>query len=136
MSIGNLWRKAWGMESLETTTAGLSLSSKKESSGLVQRILGNRSARISLAITVVLAILCLSADIIAPFTDHEEDVQRRNAAPLIQASDSYRIHWLGTDSLGRDIFTRLLYGTRVSLVIGISADALIVFICVPIGVLT
>src|SRR5579859_7235285 len=57
------------------------------------------------------------ADQIAPFTDHYES-EAINANPGSIDAGLNRIHWMGTDDLGRDIFTRLLYATRISLIVG------------------
>jgi ABC-type dipeptide/oligopeptide/nickel transport system permease subunit len=45
-------------------------------------------------------------------------------------------HWLGTDQLGRDVLTRILYGTRISLLIGVAAVAFGMLIGVPLGVVS
>jgi len=65
-----------------------------------------------LAITVLLAlvIIAIGAPWIAPYRPTAQDVDNMLAAP----SPS---HLLGTDDLGRDIFSRLIYGARVSLII-------------------
>jgi len=44
-------------------------------------------------------------------------------------------HWLGTDDLGRDVLSRLIYGSRVSLAIGILSQIVLVVVGVPIGAL-
>jgi ABC-type dipeptide/oligopeptide/nickel transport system permease subunit len=75
------------------------------------------------------------ADQIAPFTDHYES-DMINANPGSVDSQFNQIHWMGTDDLGRDIFTRLLYATRISLLVGLSADALIIFIGLIVGVIS
>lgn len=57
------------------------------------------------------------APVIAPYDPGVNDLRSRLAPPAFQADGSTR-HWLGTDQLGRDLLSRLLYGARVSLVIG------------------
>jgi dipeptide transport system permease protein len=79
-----------------------------------RRLLENRGAIGGLAIMVVLVILAALAPLVAP---HGPAEQFRDAllAPPFQTTR----YPLGTDSLGRDIFSRLIYGARLSLVIGV-----------------
>ncbi len=65
----------------------------------------------------VLALLCLiaiSAPLIAPHDPLTQSVLQANRAPSAQ-------HWFGTDQFGRDIFSRILHGTRTSLLLGVTA---------------
>lgn len=78
-----------------------------------------------LTIVAVIAMSGALAPIIAPFDPNKSSVF------FLQAPSER--HWLGTDELGRDIFSRLLYGTRTSLVIGFFASLLAVIIGVPVG---
>ncbi len=69
---------------------------------------------VSLWIVGVIALLCLGAPLIAPFDFDAIDLGSIRQAPSAG-------HWLGTDDLGRDLLTRILYGGRVSIVIGLFA---------------
>jgi peptide/nickel transport system permease protein len=62
----------------------------------------------------VVSALCLAAPLIAPFEVDQIDLGSIRQAPSVG-------HWLGTDDLGRDLFTRILYGGRVSILIGLLA---------------
>jgi nickel transport system permease protein len=64
--------------------------------------------RLALAIVVALAIAAIAAPLIAPFDPNAVDLTQRLQGPSLA-------HWLGTDHLGRDELSRLIYGTRVSL---------------------
>jgi peptide/nickel transport system permease protein len=57
----------------------------------------------------------------------------RDTDPLKNVSPPSRTHWLGTDSEGRDVFARMLYGTRISLTIGVVAVSIYVAIGVALG---
>jgi peptide/nickel transport system permease protein len=57
----------------------------------------------------------------------------RSSMLLLQPPSS--VHWLGTDELGRDVFSRVVYGTRISLLIGAGAAAIAALIGAPIGLL-
>jgi peptide/nickel transport system permease protein len=68
----------------------------------------NRMAVVGATVVVVWVIVALLAPLIAPYDPIDQDVQARLRGPTAA-------HWLGTDGLGRDVFSRLLYGGRVSL---------------------
>ena len=86
----------------------------------------NRMAVISMVILATLIILALLAPVIAPYDPAEQDLLNRLKPP---SSD----HWFGTDDLGRDVFTRVLYGARVSLSVGIFSVIFNVIIGVTVG---
>ena len=74
----------------------------------------------------ILAILSLLAHWIAPYSYEAQDLSLGAVGPNSS-------HWLGTDILGRDLFTRVLYGGRVSLLVGFCATAVSVLIGVAYG---
>ncbi len=79
-----------------------------------------RRAKLALAGMVVISLLALGAifaDYIAPYGADEQDLFN-----ITQPAS--REHWLGTDELGRDELSRLLYGGRISLLVGVSAALL------------
>jgi peptide/nickel transport system permease protein len=67
-------------------------------------------------VIVILVVVAIFAPLIAPYNPYEPDLQNALAPPS-------PAHWLGTDALGRDTFSRLIYGSRTSLVVGLSAVA-------------
>ena len=67
-----------------------------------------------LALLVVLGLASVLAPWIAPYPPDEQNLELGAAAPSVA-------HWLGTDVLGRDLLARLLYGGRVSLMVGLCA---------------
>ena len=73
-------------------------------------------AAVSLVVLVILGGAALFAPVIAPY-DPEEIAGAFSGAPC-------REFWLGTDQIGRDVFSRLLYAMRVSLLVGILATAI------------
>ncbi len=91
----------------------------------VRRYRSNKLAMVALGMLVLLIGSAAAAPLLAPFRPEAIDVVNRLAGPSAQ-------HWLGTDSLGRDTFSRLLYAGRASL----SAAALAVTIAVVVGVPT
>src|SRR5690349_6152632 len=85
-----------------------------------RRFRRSRLAIVSLIVIFILAMLALFADTLAPFTDHYQG-DSLDAPPGAVDDQLNKVYIMGTDDLGRDIFTRLLYGTRISLVVGLAA---------------
>jgi len=80
------------------------------------RLKKNRLAMVGLVVLVVLGLLCAFAGVIAPYSYSAQNLE-------LGASGPHSKHWLGTDRLGRDQLTRILYGGRISLSVGICATA-------------
>jgi peptide/nickel transport system permease protein len=79
----------------------------------VRLLLENPAARISLGFIVVMLLVALFAPIIAPF-----EPTFVNPADRLQGPSSD--YWFGTDDLGRDVFSRTIFGARISLLVGIT----------------
>ncbi|MEA1910681.1 MAG: ABC transporter permease, partial [Spirochaetota bacterium] len=73
---------------------------------------GNKSAIIGFIIIVGFILMAFLAPWLTPFEPNDQEISIRKTAPFISS------HILGTDDLGRDLLTRIIYGSRVSLVIG------------------
>jgi peptide/nickel transport system permease protein len=72
----------------------------------------NPMAMIGLGIILFWTIVAVGTDLIAPYSALEQDVTNRLMAPS-------GTHWFGTDDLGRDVFSRVVYGARISFPIGL-----------------
>ena len=81
---------------------------------------------VGLFIMIVFVWTAASADIIGRFDPLSVDSAHRLAAPDVQ-------HWMGTDSFGRDVWSRIIHGARISLAVGIGSTALGASIGVMIG---
>jgi peptide/nickel transport system permease protein len=79
------------------------------------------------AITLILLLTAIFAGTVAPYAMNETYV----GAPLEKMSST---HWLGTDNLGRDILTRVIFGARISVIIGLSAASLGTVVSAIIGI--
>jgi len=90
------------------------------------RLRRNRAAILGLIILICMTMLAALADWISPYSYETQDL-------ALGASPPSTAHWLGTDTLGRDLFTRLLYGGRVSLMVGFLATAVALVIGVSWG---
>lgn len=79
-----------------------------------QRLLRNKMAMLGLFILIVLALAAIFADVIA---DYDTMVVAQNISERLQGPSA--AHWFGTDEFGRDIFARIIHGSRVSLTVGL-----------------
>lgn len=94
-----------------------------------RRLLGDRRAAVCLGILAA-ELLCVL--FLPPLLGLEPDLTDRAAGFWAPPSPE---HWLGTDDVGRDVFSRLICGGRVSLLVGYGAAALNVAVGVPLGLL-
>ncbi|MBE7720585.1 ABC transporter permease [Lacrimispora indolis] len=91
-----------------------------------KRFKKNKFAMVCLVLIILLAVIAVFAPFIAPHDPYEQDV-------LNKFADISAAHPLGTDNYGRDILSRIIYGTRISLAVGIVAEAIAVTIGVIVG---
>lgn len=76
------------------------------------------------SVILLITIFCGAfAGTIAPMSPYDQELNHKLKPPLWRDPGG-RVHWLGTDQLGRDVLSRILYGVRVSLLIGILAVAI------------
>lgn len=93
-----------------------------------QRVLDARLAGAGLAILAIVIFCALFAPLISPYDPNDQDYFALAQSPSAQ-------HLLGTDDLGRDVLSRIIYGSRVSLEVGIIAVGIAVSIGVTLGLL-
>lgn len=93
---------------------------------LWRRFTRHRAAVLSLAFFVVIGAACALAPVIAPYPFDGIDLDSVKQPPSLS-------HWMGTDDLGRDVFTRMLFGGRVSILIGLLAAVVGTFLGTAIG---
>jgi ABC-type dipeptide/oligopeptide/nickel transport system permease subunit len=96
------------------------------SAALLRAIARHRLARVGLIIIALLCLMAIFAPVLAPYDPYRQDLYSGLKPPSAA-------HWLGTDNLGRDLLSRILYGARVSLFVGIGSTALSAAIGVIIG---
>ncbi len=89
-----------------------------------RRLKKNKMAMVGFWILVFMVLIALLTPWIAPYSYEEQNLQ-------LGASPPSALHWLGTDTLGRDQLTRIMYGSRISLTVGFVATA----VALTIGVL-
>lgn len=105
--------------SIENLEKGRSLSQDA-----IARLRKNKMAMISLFFLLLLITIAILTPWIAPYSYEEQNLGLGASAPSAQ-------HWLGTDILGRDQLTRIMYGSQISLAVGFIATA----VALTIGVL-
>ncbi len=91
-----------------------------------KKFVKNKLAMISLAFMIVITLLAIFAPLLTKADITRIDYMAMNAAPSSE-------HWFGTDTNGRDVFARTLYGGRTSLLIGIACTTLVILIGTLIG---
>jgi peptide/nickel transport system permease protein len=74
----------------------------------------NRAAAWAFAALLAICLVCVAAPLVAPYGPADQDLMQRLEAPSA-------LHWFGTDNYGRDILSRILWGARISLLIGLGA---------------
>ncbi len=93
---------------------------------MIGKLFNNRMAFFGLTVLFFLFILSALSPVLAPSPPGEQNLARRLSPPC-------RRHLMGTDELGRDVFSRILYGGRISLSVGFVAVGISLLIGVPLG---
>lgn len=115
---------------MESTQVIASKKHKKKSylREILSRICMNKGAIIGLFIIIMLSITAISVDLIF---DYEEDIISQNYSEMLMSPN--KDHWFGTDEFGRDIFSRVVYGSRFSLSVGVASVIIALIISIPLG---
>ena len=88
----------------------------------------NKTSWIGLAIFLIVVVVAILAPVLAPNDPTDQNILEKLRPPSAE-------HWLGTDSFGRDTLSRVLYGARISLVIGIASTIAAMVVGTAIGLL-
>jgi peptide/nickel transport system permease protein len=94
----------------------------------VRRLRRSTTAVVGAVIVLVLLVTAIFADVLAPMSPTVSDATQTFATPN-------REHPFGTDQLGRDMFSRIIHGTRISLLVGVSSVLLALAVGVPFGMI-
>jgi peptide/nickel transport system permease protein len=94
-----------------------------------RRLKQRKSALIALFVIVALILIAIFAPLIAPYDPTKQSWSAVRKAPSLA-------HWFGTDEVGRDILSRIIYGTRASLSAGVISVGIAISIGVPLGLLS
>jgi peptide/nickel transport system permease protein len=88
----------------------------------------NKTSWIGLVVFLIVVVAAILAPVLAPFDPNDQNILEKLRAPTLE-------HWLGTDSFGRDTLSRVVYGARVSLIIGVVSTLAAMVIGTAIGML-
>jgi peptide/nickel transport system permease protein len=94
----------------------------------LRRLAHRKGAMVALGVIVLIVLVAIFAPLIAPY-----DPARQSWSAVRKAPSA--AHWLGTDEVGRDILSRIIYGTRASLSAGVISVAIAIAVGVPLGLL-
>jgi peptide/nickel transport system permease protein len=103
-----------------------------------RRLRGDKVAMISIAVIIIMVVLAIMAPVFASITGHPPNtaypIQGENEVgnPIGPGVNGF---WLGTDSVGRDVFVRILYGARISLFVGVVTTAIATLVGVAVGLI-
>jgi peptide/nickel transport system permease protein len=89
----------------------------------------NRLAKVMACVVLFLVFLALAAPLISPYDRDTPDLKQRYKPPSAE-------HWLGTDEMGRDVLTRLIYGAQASLSVGLVSTGISIVIGVTLGAIS
>jgi peptide/nickel transport system permease protein len=92
----------------------------------IARFRRSKLALLGLLLITVMTLIAVFADVIAPYGENEIDLFNITAKPSAE-------HWLGTDELGRDELSRLMFGARVSLLVGVGAALISTAVGIVVG---
>jgi peptide/nickel transport system permease protein len=92
----------------------------------LRRLMRRRGAMVGLAVLVTFVLLALAAPWVAPYDPIAQSWLTVRKAPSA-------LHWFGTDEVGRDVLTRVVFGARASLMAGVISIAIALTVGVPLG---
>ncbi|TCO54113.1 ABC transporter permease [Actinocrispum wychmicini] len=90
---------------------------------MTKSVLRNKLAVVAIAVLALMVLVAVFAPLLAPYNPNAQDLLTRLRPPAWESGGDSG-HLLGTDQLGRDTLSRLIYGSRISLLVGASAAVL------------
>lgn len=104
-------------------------SRRTRPSNVARLLLSRKAALLGVSLCALVVVCAAFAPVIAPY-----DPLKIEAARAVQRPSA--VHWLGTDALGRDVLSRLIYGARVSITVGAIAVLIAVLVGIPCGLVS
>ncbi len=117
-------------DTIEDTLPDLGIPAEKTPWQLAMaRFSHNKIAIAGLVVVILLVLSAIFAQYLTTYDPIKRDVKNRLQFPSAE-------HWLGTDALGRDVYTRIVYGGRVSMWIGLASVFLSMLFGIPLGLIS
>jgi ABC-type dipeptide/oligopeptide/nickel transport system permease subunit len=113
----------------ELETAAAVAGEESVSGSLLEMLRRNKVAAVSLVVIVIIMAASAAAPLYMPYNPNKPSLKERFAPPSAA-------HWLGCDDLGRDQLTRLVYGARISILIGLIPTSLSMLIGTALGLVS
>jgi peptide/nickel transport system permease protein len=110
-------------------------SVRRPSATFGNRFWRSRRAVFGLTFLILVGLMALLAPVLAPYPDLSQDPSRTQLPPF-STSEKGTYHILGTDALGRDLLSRMMFGGRVSLLVGVTVVSVAALIGVPLGLIS
>lgn len=110
-------------------------SERKPTASIWQRFGHSRRAVYGMAVLLIVGGMALLSPLLAPYAAQDQDPKRVQLEPF-STSEEGTFHLLGTDALGRDLLSRMMYGGRISLLVGVTVVIVAGLIGVPLGLLS
>ncbi len=120
---------AQGFGAAETQATALGIRVQTQFGDLRRRFMRNKLAVVGLAMVAIVFLTAITAPVITPHDPQVQDLSNTLDEPS-------SAHWLGTDENGRDQLSRIIYGSRIAVVVGLSAILLALVIGVVLGSLS
>ncbi len=118
-----------GFGAAETQATALGIRAQTQFGDLRRRFFRNKLAVVGLVMVGIVVVAAVAAPLLAPQDPQVQDLSNTLAEPSAD-------HWFGTDENGRDQFSRVIYGTRIAVVVGVAAILLALVIGVVLGSLS
>src|SRR6476661_3824926 len=93
-----------------------------------RRFIRNKASLSGLVFVGIIVFLAIAAPLVAPYGYAEQNLSAVNRGPGAH-------YLLGTDGLGRDVLSRMIYGARISMMVGLVIPLMIILIGVPVGLI-
>ncbi len=138
----NLLQRASDEEKAQIVTQRESVSFMRDA---MRRFVQNKIAMISLAVLIIITLIAIFVPMVYPYNYTQQDVSGKYMKPFeyspreqarIAAGQKVFPHIMGTDNLGRDYAIRVIYGTRISLMVGFIAALIVVLIGIMYGAIS
>jgi len=110
------------------------ITSINASKKIFHSLWSNKRGLIGCVTVLAVMVIAITAPLISPFDPLKQDLSLRLKPPGCKGSSG--THWLGTDHLGRDVASRIIYGARISLIISLSAVIIASILGITIGLIT